>query len=180
MNTEASSVETSNTRNFPSLANFLSRSLWYAVELSFRWTMDGCSRCYRKQVRTLLYHLGLTIAYQLSKKSSKFLHCVLHEQASKIPCASKHTEHRSAWQKIINTAVLRAHFRFPIPLQHSVRKATFQNSPNSQEPFSVMCTISTVTILLATVATAFIPAPVSQRDGDITFPKANEYKDTNW
>ena len=44
----------------------------------------------------------------------------------------------------------------------------------------MMRTMYTVTYLLATVATVFGTAPVSQRDGDITFPKANEYKDTNW
>ncbi|PVH73289.1 hypothetical protein DL98DRAFT_538478 [Cadophora sp. DSE1049] len=36
-----------------------------------------------------------------------------------------------------------------------------------------------ITCLLASVATALVPAPISQRDSDITFPKVNEYKDAN-
>ncbi|KAG4437736.1 hypothetical protein IFR05_006770 [Cadophora sp. M221] len=38
---------------------------------------------------------------------------------------------------------------------------------------------SMLTSLLAATVAASVAAPVSQRDSEITFPKANEYKDTN-
>jgi len=54
--------------------------------------------------------------------------------ASKSSNGSKHTEHRLAWQRIIN-AVLRAHFHLPIPVQNSVPKATFQESLEGHNTF---------------------------------------------